>query len=180
RAYELASTSIASEIHALFVVRDAGAAASLRMDDGLSKLTKHVNSLLVSLGGIAPSGMRVYSHFRVDAPAFGIIQLAAEVGATSIFVGSHGRDGVAPWQLGSVAEGVLRQATCPVSLIPPASMFTGLPKLTPVCVHCLEVRRRSGRRELWCEQHRDGQGRWRMSHQRERSSDDASSSLRLR
>jgi nucleotide-binding universal stress UspA family protein len=185
QAYELAASSVAAEIHAIFVMPAAAVnpftgydfsepVSPARIEEGVTQLTRHVDALLFNLGGIPPSGIRVYSHFRVDVPAYGITQLAAEVEASLIVVGTHGRHAVARWLLGSVAEGVMRHAACPVQLIPPAAMLPGVPKLAPTCTRCLEARKRSGRRELWCEQHQENLGRRRTHHQPERLGEDAS------
>jgi nucleotide-binding universal stress UspA family protein len=47
-----------------------------------------------------------------------ILEQAEGRAADLIIMGSHGRDGAARWFLGSVAETVLRHATCPVMVIP--------------------------------------------------------------
>jgi nucleotide-binding universal stress UspA family protein len=58
------------------------------------------------------------SHVRVDSPALGIVQLAAEVGADLIIVGTHGQQTVPRMLMGSVAENALRYAGCPVLVMP--------------------------------------------------------------
>lgn len=182
-AYEQAAAAAASEIHAVFVMAtavvnpltgyDTGERFSAaRFEEGAAQLTKHVSSLLFSLGGLPHPGMRVYSHFRVDVPLFGITQLAAETQAGLIVLGTHGRHGVARWLLGSVAEGVLRHAPCPVLVIPPAPTIAELPKIEPVCSVCLEARKASHGRELWCEQHSQRHARRHTFHQRDRMSED--------
>ena len=183
QAYQLAATAAVSEIHAVFVMPTAAvnpltgydtgeAMTPARFEEGVTQLTKHVNSLLFSLGGLPHPGMRVYSHFRVDVPLFGITQLAAETQATLIVLGTHGRHGVARWLLGSVAEGVLRHAPCPVLVIPPLPTATELPKIEPACPVCLEARKLSQGRELWCEQHSQRHARRHTYHQRDRMSED--------
>jgi nucleotide-binding universal stress UspA family protein len=184
-AYALAAARPASEIHAVFVMPTAvvnpftGYDSSeptnpSRFEQGVTQLTKHVNSMIFSLGGLGASGMRVYSHFRVDTPLFGITELAAELQATLIVVGTHGRHGIARWLLGSVAEGVLRHAPCPVLVIPPEAKAAELPKLEPACRLCVEARNTSQGRELWCPQHSGHQGRRHTYHQVDRTSDDLS------
>ncbi|HEX2876694.1 MAG TPA: universal stress protein [Polyangiaceae bacterium] len=181
QAYELASASASCEIHAVFVMPASAvnpltgyAADPLSpesLEEGATQLTKHVNSLLFNLGGLGHSGIHVYSHFRVGVPLFGIVQLATEVQATLIVLGTHGRHGVARWLLGSVAEGVLRQAPCPVLVVPPASASLEVPTIAPVCPNCLDARRASKGETLWCGQHRQLHGRRHTYHPRERGSD---------
>jgi nucleotide-binding universal stress UspA family protein len=48
------------------------------------------------------------------APAATIVATAEELGAELIVVGTHGHTGLARLALGSVAESVLRNATCSV------------------------------------------------------------------
>jgi nucleotide-binding universal stress UspA family protein len=47
-------------------------------------------------------------------PAGGIIDLAREVSADLIVIGSHGRTGLSRLLMGSIAEHVVRKAACPV------------------------------------------------------------------
>jgi nucleotide-binding universal stress UspA family protein len=49
-----------------------------------------------------------------DAAPRGVVNLARELGAQAVVLGTHGRSGLARALLGSVAEGVIRSAPCPV------------------------------------------------------------------
>jgi nucleotide-binding universal stress UspA family protein len=49
-----------------------------------------------------------------DSAARGVMDLARELGAEAIVLGTHGRSGLARALLGSVAEGVIRSAPCAV------------------------------------------------------------------
>lgn len=61
-------------------------------------------------------------HTPVGRPDEEICRLAFDEGCDLILMASHGRDHFSRWLLGSVAEGVLRQARCPVLLLrPPAA-----------------------------------------------------------
>lgn len=51
------------------------------------------------------------------APVDSIVQYAQESGADLIVIGSHGRSGLPRLFLGSVAEGVIRNATAPVMVV---------------------------------------------------------------
>lgn len=61
----------------------------------------------------------VESHVRVGVAAAGIVEFAEERGSDMVVVGSHGRTGMERIFLGSVAEGVVRQAPCPVLTVKP-------------------------------------------------------------
>jgi nucleotide-binding universal stress UspA family protein len=55
---------------------------------------------------------------EIGHPASEIVRYANERGAELIVLGSHGRGVVRRFILGSVADRVLRQASCPVMLVP--------------------------------------------------------------
>lgn len=62
---------------------------------------------------------RIVVHFRRGSPAEEIAQLAADLDADLVVVGSHGRRGLARVLLGSVAERTSRLARCPVWIVRP-------------------------------------------------------------
>jgi nucleotide-binding universal stress UspA family protein len=66
-----------------------------------------------SITGVAEARVRV----EVGRPATEIVKFANEVGADLIVVASHGRTGLNRALMGSVAEGVLREAACPVLVL---------------------------------------------------------------
>lgn len=60
---------------------------------------------------------RIETETRVGLPAREIVDYAAEVDATHVVVGSHGRSGVSRILLGSVAEDVARRSPVPVTVV---------------------------------------------------------------
>src|SRR5262249_28368984 len=56
---------------------------------------------------------------REGSPADQILTVAREKGCDLIVMGSHGRSGLGRLILGSVAEEVMRKATCPVMVVKP-------------------------------------------------------------
>ena len=54
---------------------------------------------------------------RIGDPRDAIVEVAKEVHADLIVIGTHGRHGVARALLGSVAEAVVRAAPCPVMTV---------------------------------------------------------------
>lgn len=68
-------------------------------------------------GQLPASVIRMAKLGRHTEPAMAILQAASEWGADLIVIGSHGRDGLTRALLGSVAEGVMRQAPCPVLVV---------------------------------------------------------------
>jgi nucleotide-binding universal stress UspA family protein len=61
--------------------------------------------------------MKIETVLRTGDPRDLIVATAADVGADLIVMGTHGRRGFTRALLGSVAEGVLRYAHCPVLTI---------------------------------------------------------------
>lgn len=67
-------------------------------------------------------------------PAAGILACAASLPADLIVLGAHGRGAFERLLLGSVAEKVLRKASCPVLTVPPKAVATStLPFLRLLC-----------------------------------------------
>jgi nucleotide-binding universal stress UspA family protein len=60
------------------------------------------------------SEVQFYVHARIGKPAEQILQLAHELGADLIMIGSHGKTGVERFVLGSVSERIVREAHCAV------------------------------------------------------------------
>jgi universal stress protein A len=123
-ACELARLQADATLNAVHVVP---LRAAMGQDDALLKtlpdidhlsqdLTDHVKTTLRDLGAAVPP---IVTHLRVGDPAREIAQLAVDLDADAIVVGTHGRRGIARLVLGSVAERVLRYATCPVLVVCP-------------------------------------------------------------
>ncbi len=72
-------------------------------------------------------------HLLTSAsPASAILECAKDNGIDLIIVGTHGRTGVAHFLLGSVAEKVVRSATCPVLTVrhPEREWLNAIPRET--------------------------------------------------
>lgn len=137
----------------------------LSVDEQQAELIKHLDAQLAHLPGFKESGIRVFAHVLLDAPIFAITRLAEALGADVIVLGSHGRHGMARWLLGSVAEAVMRQASCPVLIIPPLPHELPVPGIEPPCAACVAARKESAGAEQWCLQHRERHGRRHTYHQ---------------
>ncbi len=66
------------------------------------------------------TSVRCEIRVKSGLPDVDIVREANELGVDLIVVGTHGRGGVSHLLLGSVAEQVIRYATCPVLVIRPA------------------------------------------------------------
>jgi nucleotide-binding universal stress UspA family protein len=60
----------------------------------------------------------VSTHILIGRPDVEIVRFAEEQGADLIVMGTHGYGGVKRLLLGSVADHVVRQASCPVLIVP--------------------------------------------------------------
>ena len=78
---------------------------------------REIRTLAGSLQGIKVTTQVVEG----TSPARAIIQAAKERPAQMIVMGTHGRGGISHLLLGSVAERVVRTATCPVTTVSAAS-----------------------------------------------------------
>lgn len=78
-------------------------AASKRLLDRISKLGK---------------GVKIETFEKLGSPKDEILATAEEWHADMIILGTHGRTGLDHFLTGSIAEGVVRRATCPVLIIP--------------------------------------------------------------
>jgi nucleotide-binding universal stress UspA family protein len=95
---------------------------------------------------------RVCLHMRVGSADREITQLASDLGADLVIVGTHGRTGLDRVLMGSVAESVVRHAPCPVYAfrLKSAKVWE---QIEPPCPDCVAVQKQTDRSKLWCERH---------------------------
>jgi nucleotide-binding universal stress UspA family protein len=85
------------------------------MIDGIMRSnTIEVERLIAARKGQCAFGAPIYD---VGDARLVIEQAATKIGADLIVMGTHGRRGIARMLLGSVAESIVRTATCPVLLV---------------------------------------------------------------
>lgn len=156
-ALDLARRHAPVELHVATVIdEDDSLSPYRRSRESLVEIGDRVRDRLTALARKAAPDLRTIAHVRVGHAAEELAQLAAEVEADQIVVGTHGRRGLRRLLLGSVAEGVVRIAPCPVLVVRPkqASLDTGIPAPEPPCPKCVETRVRTEGKEWWCEEHR--------------------------
>lgn len=163
-----------SELHAIAVATGSGDNlrlephdAKLSADAASKKLRDYAEQELGRLQKEPPVNLEhVVTHLGVGDPAAEITRLAAELDADLIVVGTHGHGGLKKLVLGSVADEVIRTAHAPVIIARTKdwSAHPAVPKIDPACPRCLEVRRESRGKELWCEQHTAVHGRRHTYH----------------
>lgn len=77
-------------------------------------VTRRRTNFQTTYGREAP---KVIVHTETGDPADKLVQVAAELDADLIMLGTHGRTGIKRILLGSVAERVVRLAGCPVFVV---------------------------------------------------------------
>jgi len=192
QALELAATHAASDLHVINVVRLVVATdeftplmayASMTLEQAEKDLKEHVEQKVQEFRGkLEPSRgsvPRVFPHVRLEAPAREIAQLASDVEANLVVVGTHGRRALARVFIGSVAEVVVRLAPCPVLVVRPQRSVE-LPKIEPPCAQCVKVRKETGGESQWCAQHSERHGQRHTYRQSDRSQADGTMPLVFR
>jgi nucleotide-binding universal stress UspA family protein len=71
------------------------------------------------LGSVAGSGLKVRIRLEEGPPASRILEVATQEAADLLVVGTHSRTGLQRAMLGSIADRMVRQATCPVLTVRP-------------------------------------------------------------
>jgi nucleotide-binding universal stress UspA family protein len=143
------------------------------LDTAIQRLRAHVELQLEKFRLAYPGaqlGFRIVSHAHVATAAHSIIQLASDLGADLIVIGTHNPKGIERLLLGSVAESTVRNARCPVLVIPPPPKSEPEVTITPACPECVQTRFASAGKEFWCAQHSQRHGRRHTYHQSDRSS----------
>jgi len=196
RALELAAEKPAAAVHAinvLSVYQDgfpteatvgwSGALPSIgeaaeKLKDYVAQRTnafraKHTDKKLPFLDSVA-------AHQRVEVPSEEVAQLAADLEADLVVVGTHGHRGLARMLLGSVAEATVRLAPCPVLVVRPKALPAPVPAIQPPCPRCVEARTSSGGKQFWCAQHSEHHGQRHTYHQGDRVSGETNMPLVMR
>jgi nucleotide-binding universal stress UspA family protein len=194
RAFEIAAEHASSEVHLVHVVQtygpqvayempvDASALAVLSLNEARTRFRQYADQALARYLEKNPGKRfdRVIAHLRFDAIAEEVAQLAADLEADLVVVGTHGRKGLSRLLLGSSAEATVRLAPCPVLVARPKAVPQAPPQIEPPCPRCVEARRASGGAEQWCEQHRERHGQRHIYHQRDRVGTDLEMPLIMR
>jgi nucleotide-binding universal stress UspA family protein len=191
RAFELAIAKPQAEVHVVNVAQlyggqalidypaDPSGIAKISVNDATAQVGRYAETQWRAFGaqradGDAVRSTRVIPHLRLEAPAHEIAQIAADLEADLVVVGTHGRTGISRLLLGSVAESVVRLAPCPVFVVRakaiPATAAEDVPAIEPPCPRCVETRRATAGLEYWCEEHRERHGQRHTYHQADRAS----------
>jgi len=195
RELELAADRRTAEVHVINVlpVYQSGFAESTSgtwigalpsVKEAGEQLRTYVEARLAAFRAAHPEAKlgpeNIRAHQRLEVPSEEIAQLAADVEADLVVVGTHGRRGLTRMMLGSVAEATVRLAPCPVLVVRPKALPASVPAIQPPCPLCIEARRASGGKEYWCEQHSQHHGQRHTYHQSDRVGADTNMPLVMR
>jgi nucleotide-binding universal stress UspA family protein len=140
-----------TELHLVHVLRPEPpeVAATLHFSTVVAQTSEQLDGLTRNL---PDSVERVVVHVRAGEAEVEIAQLASDIAADLIVVGTHGHKGLDRILLGSVAEALVRNAPCPVLTYRPKAVRLW-ERIEPPCEDCVATRRATGRATLWCERH---------------------------
>ncbi len=154
-ASRLAAGMPGAELHLLHVIdvspREAveGSVPSTTkaLEDARYVLERASDHVAASFNG------RIVGHLAAGTAWREIVQLAANVQADLIVVGTHDRKGIQRLVLGSVAEQVTKKAQCAVLVARAKDYHSNVPEIEPPCADCLAKQRETGGETLWCDRH---------------------------
>jgi nucleotide-binding universal stress UspA family protein len=102
------------DIYPVYVTADFLAAEAAERERIGRELREYLEGVAERLRPLAAG---VQTTVRFGQPAEEILRYAEEIGADLIAMCTHGRSGISRWVYGSVADKVLRGASCPVLLV---------------------------------------------------------------
>jgi nucleotide-binding universal stress UspA family protein len=117
-----------AKLHIVYVGGSAGSDIQVDLPTGhvtmsIQEAVDHIQTYVekarvhAMLEGEPIESERVVIHVRVGTPIEEIVDLARDVSADLIVVGTHGRTGIKRLLLGSVAEAVVQRAGCAVLVV---------------------------------------------------------------
>jgi nucleotide-binding universal stress UspA family protein len=140
-----------SEMHLLYVIPSGR--GHVDVHETSSQLKRYIMAKTTELGGLARHSVGV--HVREGDVAHAIAQLATDVGADAIIVGTHKAARLKDMFVGSTASRVMTTATCPVLVAGPRPIPVA-PHVIVIegpCPDCVQARSASAGRTWWCARH---------------------------
>lgn len=139
--------------------------------DKSRNLSAHLRLYVNEKAEVTPGlrGVKVGIDLRGGKVVRELVQLATDVQADLIVVGSHKGAHVKDWIVGSTVERLVSSSTFPVLVAAPKPKDEKHePTIEPPCPQCLATRAASGGKQWWCERHaHEAVGGHTYSYQRE-------------
>jgi nucleotide-binding universal stress UspA family protein len=147
QAMRIATRVSGSQLHVMHV------STSDVTRETLGMLRHYVSEKATALG--EPTQQTVAIHVRKGEPAREIAQLATDLSADLIVVGTHKVPHLKNLFVGSTAERVLASATCPVVVAGPRPQPqpSHVIVIEPACEACVQARLETRGRAWWCARH---------------------------
>jgi len=160
-ALKIAAERAGSEVHIVHVIDSSeGGPRTVRIRSQAvalehlpARMREYVAAQAKDLG--RPGNAHLGIHVRIGKPVDAILQMAVDVQADLLIVGTHGREGFRRMVLGSVTEELVRTAHCPV-LVARSVDYQGLhatERITPPCPDCVTLRKTTRGTQWWCDRH---------------------------
>jgi nucleotide-binding universal stress UspA family protein len=148
--------TLAAELHLVHVVEPApDPGADVALVGGLTELVEGARHRMERDTARARQSFdgHIVGHVAAGTPWRAILQLATDLEADLIVVGSHRKGPVERWILGAVSEQVVRKASCAVLVARPKEYASAVPEIEPPCAECVAMRAETSGAKLWCDRH---------------------------
>jgi nucleotide-binding universal stress UspA family protein len=152
KATELAHLLPGAELHVAHVIvvgappHEMALSLTDLLAEGRAYLDRIVSSTLTN------HSLKLTTHLAFGAAPERILQIAADLSADLIVVGTHEKRGLARL-LGSVSQRILTHAGCPVLVAREKTMEVSGPEIEPPCPACVAKQRETAGEQLWCAHH---------------------------
>ncbi|TNF39773.1 MAG: universal stress protein [Cytophagales bacterium] len=133
KALELAVTMAGKKhgqvilVHVIEIVYDFASQAAIALESMYRDGEKQLNALTKTYSA---SEVKMSHKLLEGSPAIAVARLAEEENATLILMGTKGASGINKVLIGSTAVNMIREATCPVLIIPEKANIAGIKKVT--------------------------------------------------
>jgi nucleotide-binding universal stress UspA family protein len=141
----------ASEMHLLYVLEPMTSVEDT--NEAVGCLQRYVAEKATELGGLAQQSVGI--HVRRGEPGHEIGQFANDVSADLVVVGTRRRPHLRQLFVGSTAEHVMANASCPVFVAGPrpAPKPSHAIVIDPPCADCVQMRETTRGQTWWCTRH---------------------------
>jgi nucleotide-binding universal stress UspA family protein len=122
----------------------------------LTKQLEDARKILEAATRDLPATVSPIFHIAAGAPVIEILQVAANLQADLLVLGTQELSSFERLLLGSVVEPVTRRAQCPVYVVRRKDYHQKVVKeILPPCPDCLVTQKTTHGAELWCARHRE-------------------------
>jgi nucleotide-binding universal stress UspA family protein len=141
-----------AELHLLHVFKSEDVARKSPRDI-VEHLEMYATEKAAAFGGL--KGVPIGVHVRTGDAAREVVQLATDVSADLVLLGSRKGLHLRDWVAGSVTAKIMASAPCPVLMAGPrpSPLEKHEPAIEPPCADCVRTRFATSGHTWWCERH---------------------------